>query len=79
MKLPKVSGLEVLQQIRARADTRALPVVMLTSSAEEPDVQSAYRLGANSYVVKPVDYEHFGATVQQLGSYWLQVNRSPLS
>jgi two-component system, response regulator len=74
VQLPGVGGLEVLHQIRAHAETRALPVIMLTSSCEEPDVHLAYRLGANSYVVKPVDYASFGAAVQQLGSYWLRLN-----
>jgi CheY-like chemotaxis protein len=74
LKLPKVDGMEVLRELKAHEQTRCLPVVMLTSSKEERDVEQAYRLGANSYVVKPVEFDAFVRTVEQLGLYWAQVN-----
>ena len=79
LKLPKVDGLEVLKRIRADDRTRFMPVVVLTSSEEEKDVLQSYRLGINSYVVKPVDFESFEDAVSKLGPYWLHLNRSPLS
>ncbi|MFH0893981.1 MAG: response regulator [Bacteroidota bacterium] len=77
IKLPKVNGLEVLKIIKQDKRLRNTPVVMLTSSAEDPDVQAAYQLGANSYVVKPVDFRIFAETIINLGLYWLVVNQSP--
>jgi two-component system, response regulator len=77
LKLPKLSGLEVLQRLRADPRTQFIPVVILTSSSEEEDVISAFRLGANSYVRKPVDFRHFADTMQQLVYYWLQINETP--
>src|SRR6266404_9318757 len=71
LKLPKVDGLEVLRRLRAHERTRILPVVILTSSKEEKDVIEGYRLGANSYVRKPVDFDGFRDAVRQLGLYWL--------
>ena len=76
-KLPLVDGMEVLREIRADARTRLIPVVMLTSSAEDRDVIESYQLGVNSYIVKPVDFEQFSETARQLGCYWLRVNRQP--
>jgi two-component system, response regulator len=76
-KLPLVDGMEVLRKIRADPRTRLVPVVMLTSSAEDRDVIESYQLRVNSYIVKPVDFEKFGETVRQLGSYWLRINRQP--
>ncbi|MBA3872006.1 MAG: response regulator [Chloroflexota bacterium] len=78
LKLPKVDGLEVLQQIRASERTRLLPVVILTSSKEQDDLVRSYTLGVNSYVRKPVDFNEFVAAVQQLGLYWLVLNESLL-
>lgn len=75
LKLPKVDGLEVLERIKGDARTRTIPVVVLTSSGEEPDIERAYRLGVNSYIVKPVDFGQFCETVKQLGMYWLLLNQ----
>ncbi len=77
LKLPKVSGLEVLQAIRANEQTKFLPIVVLTSSQEEKDVIESYRLGVNSYIVKPGDFENFSAAVAAAGHYWLLVNHEP--
>jgi len=77
LKLPKVSGLEVLKQVKSNEHTRKIPVIIVTSSKEDPDIVTAYELGANSYVVKPVDFDHFVETITQLGLYWLVVNEKP--
>jgi two-component system response regulator len=76
-KLPLVDGMEVLRQIRSDPRTRLVPVVMLTSSAEDRDIIESYQLGVNSYIVKPVDFEQFSETARQLGYYWLLVNKQP--
>lgn len=77
LKLPKVDGLEVLREIKSDARTKAIPVVILTSSKEERDMVSSYQLGVNSYIQKPVDFDQFRETVKQLGLYWLVVNQAP--
>jgi CheY-like chemotaxis protein len=77
LKLPKVDGIEVLRRIKADERTRGIPVVMLTSSQEERDVAETYRLGVNSYIVKPVDFGHFVHAVGELGIYWNMLNRLP--
>lgn len=79
LKMPKVNGLEVLAQIRADENTRTIPVVVLTSSKEDPDIDACYRLGVNSYIVKPVDFDNFMRAVSELGFYWLLLNQVPHS
>jgi two-component system response regulator len=75
LKLPKISGLEVLRQIRASDRTRFLPIVVLTSSSEDRDIIESYNLGANSYVCKPVEFDRFTEAVSQLGLYWALINQ----
>jgi DNA-binding response OmpR family regulator len=77
LKLPKVDGLEVLRRLRADERTRLLPVVILTSSKEEQDLINGYKLGANSYIRKPVDFNQFMESARQLGLYWLVLNEPP--
>ena len=77
LKLPKLDGLEVLQAIRSDEGLRLIPVVMLTSSAEERDLVQSYRLGANGYVVKPLDFKEFVTVVASLGVFWAAINRPP--
>ncbi len=79
LKLPKVDGLQVLRQIKNNPVTQIIPVVVLTSSNEDEDMVNSYRLGVNSYLQKPVNFEHFRKMVKQLGLYWLLVNQLPTS
>ncbi len=75
LKLPRIDGLEILKQIKSDERTRLIPIVVFTSSKEESDLAAAYKLGANSYIVKPVDFETFSATITALGNFWLYVNQ----
>jgi len=77
LKLPKVDGLEVLRQVKNDSRTKAIPVIVMTSSTEESDLVRSYRYGVNSYIQKPVDFEAFRRTVKTLGLYWLLVNAPP--
>jgi two-component system, response regulator len=77
LKMPKVNGIQVLERIKGDERTRKIPVVVLTSSKEDPDIQECYRLGVNSYVVKPVKFEAFVKAVSDLGMYWMILNQSP--
>jgi CheY-like chemotaxis protein len=78
IQMPKVNGIEVLQKIKSDPRTRTIPVVMLTSSKEDPDIQKSYALGANSYIVKPVDFKGFSDAIRNLGFYWLLLNQPPV-
>lgn len=77
LKLPKVDGLEVLRRAKSDPRTKAIPIVVLTSSRQESDIIESYKLGVNSYIVKPVDFEKFGEVTRQLGFYWLLLNQPP--
>jgi CheY-like chemotaxis protein len=78
LKMPKVDGIEVLQKIKGNNNTKTIPVVVLTSSKEDPDIEKCYALGANSYIVKPVDFDAFQKVVSQLGLYWMLLNQPPV-
>lgn len=77
LKLPKVDGLEVLKAIKSNERIKIIPIVVLTSSKEEKDIIESYKLGANSYIVKPVDFNKFVETIRQMGLYWLSLNEVP--
>jgi two-component system response regulator len=77
LKMPKINGIEVLTQLRADEKTKMVPVVILTSSKEDPDIDACYRIGINSYIVKPVEFGSFLNTVSELGLYWLLLNHPP--
>jgi DNA-binding response OmpR family regulator len=79
LKLPKVSGLEVLRQLKANEKTKIVPVVMLSSSQEESDLIESYKMGANSYIVKPVEFDNFSEAISHMGLYWLVLNKRPKS
>ena len=76
LKMPKVNGLEVLQQIKANATTKMIPVVILTSSDEDPDIRKSFALGAEKYIVKPVDFNNFAKVISELGMYWLVIDKA---
>ncbi len=78
LRLPKVDGTEVLKRIKSDERTKAIPVVVLTSSRQEPDIEKCYQLGANSYIVKPVDFDKLVEAVSELGVYWLLLNEPPV-
>jgi two-component system, response regulator len=78
LKLPKVDGLEVLNQVKSDPRTKVIPVVIMTSSKEERDLVASYHLGANSYIQKPVDFDQFRETVKTVGLYWLVINQPPV-
>ena len=75
LKMPKMSGMEVLERIKSDPTTKAIPVVILTSSAEDPDIRKCYELGANGYIVKPVEFANFSKTLGEIGFYWMVINR----
>lgn len=77
IQMPKINGLEVLEKVKSDPLTKKIPVVILTSSKEDPDIQKCYALGANSYIVKPVNFEGFTEAIKNLGFYWLLLNQSP--
>ena len=77
LKMPKVNGIQVLQRIREDEGTKTIPVVVLTSSKEDPDIRKCYDLGVNSYVVKPVEFDEFHKAISNLGLYWMIVNQQP--
>lgn len=77
LKMPKVDGIEFLQKIKSNPQTSKIPVVVLTSSNEDPDINKCYELGVNSYIVKPVEYDNFTKAIAELGLYWLILNQSP--
>ncbi len=78
IQMPKVNGIEVLQRIKGNDQTKMIPVVILTSSKEDPDIKACYTLGANSYIVKPVNFEGFAEAIKNLGFYWLLLNQPPI-
>jgi two-component system response regulator len=75
LKMPKIDGMEVLAKLKSDPRTKSIPVVILTSSAEDPDIKKCYELGANSYIVKPVEFDNFSKTVVDLGFYWMLMNQ----
>ena len=77
LKMPKIGGLEVLRRLKANPHSRTIPVVVLSSSLEKRDLADSYQLGANSYLVKPMDFDEFGEAVKMLGHYWLRFNQPP--
>lgn len=79
LKMPKVNGIEVLTRLKSDERTKKIPVVILTSSKEDPDIQTCYGLGANSYVVKPVEFGEFAKAVSDLGMYWMLLNQPPIN
>lgn len=79
IQMPKVNGIEVLRKIKSDENTKSIPVVMLSSSKEDPDIRNCYALGANSYIVKPVNFQGFAEAIKNLGFYWLLLNQPPIS
>ncbi len=79
LKLPRIGGLQVIEQVKSSEETRSIPVVVLSSSGEQRDILESYRLGVNSYIQKPVDIREFRQAIKMLVFYWMEVNRSPIS
>lgn len=79
IQMPKVNGIEVLGKIKSNDSTKSIPIVMLSSSKEDPDIRNCYALGANSYIVKPVNFHGFAEAIKNLGFYWLLLNQPPIS
>jgi len=79
LRLPKVDGIDVLRRVKADERTKTIPIVVLTSSRQEPDIKTCYDLGANSYIVKPVDFEKLAVAVSEVGLYWLLFNKPPVA
>lgn len=79
IQMPKINGIEVLEKIKKESSSKLTPVVILTSSKEDPDIKKCYSLGANSYIVKPVNFERFSEAIRNLGFYWLLLNQPPLN
>ena len=77
LKMPRVNGIEVLQKVKSDPRTEAIPIVVLTSSGEDPDIKKCYELGANSYIIKPVEFDNFSKAVSDLGLYWILLNKPP--
>lgn len=77
LKMPKVDGIEVLRKVKSEEHTKTIPIVVLTSSKEDPDIQTCYQLGVNSYIVKPVEFENFSKAIADIGLYWMLLNQSP--
>ena len=75
LKMPKISGMQVLEKVKSDPATKSIPVVILTSSAEDPDIKKCYELGANGYIVKPVDFANFSKALGEIGFYWIVINR----
>lgn len=76
LKMPKVSGIQVLEQVKSNPETKSIPIVMLTSSNEGPDIEKCYELGANSYIVKPVDSDNFFKAIKEIGMYWMVTSQT---
>jgi len=77
LKMPRMSGLELLQTLKTNADTQKIPIVVMTSSKHDRDIAESYRLGANGYVTKPVNFDRFSAAIRNIGTYWLVLNQAP--
>ncbi len=77
LKMPKVSGIQVLEQLKSDPNTKSIPIVMLTSSNEGPDIEQCFALGVNSYIVKPVDSDNFFKAIKEIGLYWMLISQSP--
>jgi len=77
IQMPKMNGIDVLRKVKSDSRTQKIPIVILTSSAQDPDINTCYKLGASSYIVKPVDFEKFSIAIRDLGFYWLLLNQPP--